>query len=96
MGMCKTHLRRRKNRLVVIGDSDLIIKGLRRHIKNSHPTLATIFSCIRELEKIFERVNYYHILRMQNSSTNSLAKATKNLEQSILKVNDEIKYELLP
>jgi hypothetical protein len=31
-------------KLVVIGDFDLIIKGLRRKIKNVHPTLESIFS----------------------------------------------------
>jgi ribonuclease HI len=54
-------------RLVVIGDFDLIIKGLQRNIKNAHLTLATIFLHIRELEKIFEMVSYYHVLRSQNS-----------------------------
>jgi hypothetical protein len=87
---------RSPNKLVVIRDSDLIIKGLRRNIKNAHPTLATIFSRIRELEKRFERDNYYHVLRMKKSLADSLAKATKNLEHSLIKVNNETKYDLLP
>jgi ribonuclease HI len=39
------------SKLVVIGDSDLIIKGLRRLIKNAHPTLARILLRIKDLEK---------------------------------------------
>jgi hypothetical protein len=83
-------------RLVVIEDSDLIIKGLQRNIKNSHPTLATIFLKIKELENIFDKVSYYHVYRTQKSLADSLAKVVKQLEHNHLKFNEESKYELIP
>jgi hypothetical protein len=76
-------------------DSHLIIKGLRRNIKNTHPPLPQYSHVSESLRKDLG-VNYYHVFRMQNSLADSLAKETMNLEQSLLKVNNETKYELLP
>jgi ribonuclease HI len=43
-------------RLIVIGDSDLIVKGLQRLIKNHHFHLMRIYNKIRTLEKKFTSV----------------------------------------
>jgi hypothetical protein len=81
---------------VVIGDSNLIIRGLRRLIKNDHPTLIRILLRIRGLEQKFDMVKYYHVYRAHNNLVDSLAKATKQLEQRTLINNEEHKYEPIP
>jgi ribonuclease HI len=44
-------------RIIVIGDSDLIIKGICRVTKKAHFSLARIFQKIKELEKKFHSIN---------------------------------------
>jgi hypothetical protein len=51
------------SKLVLIDDSDLIIKGLCGLIKNAHPTLAMILLRIKDLKKKIE-VNYFHVYHL--------------------------------
>jgi ribonuclease HI len=50
-------------RILVIGDSEMIIKGLRRLNKNAHPNLMQIYQRIMNMEQKFNSVSYYHIYR---------------------------------
>jgi ribonuclease HI len=84
------------SRLIVIGDSNLIVKGLQRFIKNDQPNLMRIFHRIRKLELKFKLVSYHHIYRKQNEIADSLAKVAKQLEQSKLRINEDCTQIYLP
>jgi ribonuclease HI len=68
-------------RVIILGDSNLIIKGLRRLSKNALPSLIRIYPCIRDIENQFKSMSYFHILRRKNGKVDTLAKAHKQLAQ---------------
>jgi ribonuclease HI len=68
----------RSSRLTVIGDSDLITRGLRQNLKTTHPNISRTLLRIRDMEHKFGKVSYYHVYRSQNTIADSLAKEAKH------------------
>jgi len=77
------------DRFLVLGDSDMIIKWPRRLRKKSLPSLMWIYQRIRNMEKQFKSMRYFHILRRQNGKEDALARASKQLKQGKIHVNEE-------
>jgi len=82
-------------RVIILGDSNLIIKGLRRLSKNALPSLIWIYPRIRDIENQFKSMSYFHILRRQNGKVDTLAKAHKQLAQGKNCVNKEYSQNYL-
>jgi ribonuclease HI len=83
-------------RIIVIGDSKLVIKGLRGINHNPKSNLQRIYKRIKIKERKFGSVEYYHILHHQNQEVDQLAKESKSLNQGDLKDNEVITMCYLP
>jgi ribonuclease HI len=64
----------RSTRLMVISDSDLIIRGLCKSLKTMHPNISKTLLRIKDMESKFDKISYYHVLQTHNIDVDSLAK----------------------
>jgi ribonuclease HI len=73
--------------LIVLGDSEIVIKEL-RGISNSTKARSKAYQqVINSLKKRFVRLSFFHVLRKQNTEADKMAKEAKSLEQSNLLTN---------
>jgi ribonuclease HI len=72
----------RSTRLTIIGDFDLIIRGLCKSLKTTHPNISRTLLRIKDLENKFDKISYYHVLRTQNIVVDSLTKEEKDLHRN--------------
>jgi ribonuclease HI len=62
--------------LIVLGDSELIIKELLGSSKSTNQALFGLQSRIRALKSQFSKIQFFHILRSQNQAVDQQAKAS--------------------
>jgi hypothetical protein len=86
----------RFSRIMVIGDSNLITRGLRQNLKTTHPNISITLLQIRDMENKFGEVSYYHVYRSQNAIDDSLTKEAKQFSTGQLKQGNAIHYEPIP
>ena len=87
---------KKSSRLIVIGDFDLIIKGLRQILKNPQSNIARTFIRIRDMEHKFREVYYLHVYRTQNDVADSFSEAKKRFTQGLPKHGNENVYDPIP
>ena len=73
--------------LIVLGDSEIVIKELRGISNLTKAPLKSISTVINSLKKRFVRLIFFHVLRKQNTEADKMAKEAKSLEQSNLLTN---------
>jgi ribonuclease HI len=73
--------------LIVLGDSEIVIKELRGISNSTKAPLKSISAVINSLKKIFVHLSFFHVLRKQNTEADKMAKEAKSLEQSNLLAN---------
>ena len=61
-------------RLMVYGDSDLVVNQVMKEWDVRSPAMTGYFSAVRNLEKKFEGLELHHIPRLENQATDDLAK----------------------
>src|SRR4051812_5192503 len=61
-------------RLMVSGDSDLVINQVMKEWDTRSPAMMTYCVAVRKLEKKFDGLELHHIPRAQNQATDDLAK----------------------
>jgi hypothetical protein len=95
MGLKLAHERSIRT-LMVLGDSEIVIKDLLGlSTSATHPPNG-LCSRINTLKHHFISLRFFHILRAQNTEADNLAKAVKSLEQSHLVINQASSYDWLP
>eukprot|EP00253_Pinus_taeda_P018086 PITA_18086 len=73
--------------IAVFGDSELLIKALRKNKRFNDPILNKQILRVTRLLKEFPSVQIFHILRELNSEADSLANIGCNLEKSMISIN---------
>jgi hypothetical protein len=81
---------------IVIGDSELIIKGLCKINTISHSNLHRIYQRIEIDEKNFHLVDYYNVFHWKNGEVDSLAKDTRQMDQGYIRVNEVLSTHFPP
>src|SRR3954452_16110093 len=61
-------------RLMVFGDSDLVINQVMKEWDIRSPAMTTYCASVRKLEKKFDRLELHHIPRAQNQAADDLSK----------------------
>eukprot|EP00253_Pinus_taeda_P023772 PITA_23772 len=84
---CQLARKRNPKEIAVFGDSELLIKALRKNKSFNDPVLNKQILRVIRLLKEFPSVQIYHILRELNSEADSLANIGCNLEKSMLSIN---------
>jgi ribonuclease HI len=82
--------------LVVLGDSEIVIRDLLGLSNTTTHSSSGLCSRINSLKQLFIKVHYFHILRSQNTEADRLAKAAKYLEQGHLVINQIPSHDWLP
>eukprot|EP00253_Pinus_taeda_P028787 PITA_28787 len=83
--------------IAVFGDSELLIKALRKNKRFNDPILNKQILRVTRLLKEFLSVQIFHILRELNSDADSLANIGCNLEKSMISINSgESKMVAIP
>jgi ribonuclease HI len=67
--------------IIIIGDSELVIKGLRKKIISGKHSLCRILQRISKGEGRFQKIEHYHVLQKMNHKADSLAKEACDFEQ---------------
>jgi ribonuclease HI len=95
MGLKMAHARSIQT-LVVLGDSEIVIKDLLGLSNTTTQSSSGLCSRINTLKQLFIKIRFFHILRSQNTEADCLAKATKSLEQIHLVSNQIPSHDCLP
>jgi len=82
--------------LVVLGDSEIVIKNLLGLSSFTAQSSNGLYSRINTLNQLFIKIHFLHILCSQNTEEDHLAKVVKSLEQSHLVSNQILSYDCLP
>ena len=61
-------------RLMVYGDSDLVVNQVMKEWDVRNPTMTTYCNAVRKLEKKFEGLELHHVPRLKNQAAGELAK----------------------
>ena len=61
-------------RLMVYGDSDLVVNQVMKEWDVRNPTMTTYCNAVRKLEKKFEGLELHHVPRLKNQAADELAK----------------------
>ena len=61
-------------RLMVYGDSDLVVNQVMKEWDIRNPTMTTYCNAVRKLEKKFEGLELHHVPRLKNQAADELAK----------------------
>src|SRR3954471_14209385 len=64
----------RIRRLMVFGDSDLVINQVMKEWDIRSPAMTTYYVAVKKLEKKFDGLELHHIPRIQNQAADDLAK----------------------
>jgi ribonuclease HI len=84
---CQLARKRNPKEIVVFGDSELLIKALRKNKRFNDPALNKQMTRVIRLLKEIPSVQIFHILRELNSEADSLANIGCNLEKSMISIN---------
>jgi ribonuclease HI len=82
--------------VIVINNSELIIKIVRKQIEHKQHNLVRAFQRIIKEEKMFKKVEHFHVLGKMNQREDLLAKEACDLGQGILKQNQVFSNSFLP
>jgi ribonuclease HI len=82
--------------IIVIGDSKLIIKGVRKHSRKAMKIFTRNIQRILKEDKRFKGVEYHHVLITLNPKEYILAKEACGLEQGMLRNNQVLETKFLP
>ena len=83
--------------VAVFGDSELLIKALRKNKRLNDPVLNKQILRVTRLLKEFPSVQIFHILRELNSEADSLANIECNHEKGMISINSgEAKMAVIP
>jgi ribonuclease HI len=84
---CQLARKRNPEEIVVFGDSELLIRALRKNKRFNDSALNKLMTRVIRLLKEFPSVQIFHILRELNSEADSLANIGCNLEKSMISIN---------
>jgi ribonuclease HI len=83
-------------KLVVFGDSRIVIQSLVARKRLKHLPLSQLFSRILNLVKEFDQVNFYHVLRRLNHQDDLEAAVGSSLEKGEIKINGRVSLCPIP
>eukprot|EP00253_Pinus_taeda_P002669 PITA_02669 len=94
---CQLARGKESKEIAVFGDSELLIKALRKNKRLNDPVLNKQILRVNRLLKEFPSVQIFHILREFNLEADSLANIGCNLEKGMISINSgETKMVVIP